>query len=253
LILLLGGTSETKGIALALAQTGAKVLASTATDNELDVGTHENIVRRRGRLTEEEMISLIKENGATMVVDSTHPFAVVAHETARSAAKKAGVRYIRFERPGSEYGSDAVVRAEDHESAARLAFSFGRPVLLTTGSRNLLPYVEESRRTGLLVIARVLPHAESLVACKNAGIPESSVITGRGPFTVEENLAVIKKFDIGVLVTKDSGQPGGVPEKIIAAERSSCRVVMVKRPDASASSVESIERLLEEIVKAVEI
>jgi precorrin-6A/cobalt-precorrin-6A reductase len=79
-------------------------------------------------------------------------------------------------------------------------------------------------------VARVLPHGESLEACRKAGIPADSVIAGRGPFSVEENREAIRRFSIGVLVTKDSGNAGGVREKLEAARLERCRVVIVRRP-----------------------
>ncbi|MBI3580790.1 MAG: precorrin-6A reductase [Nitrospinae bacterium] len=250
MILLLGGTSETREIALSLAGTGETVLVSTATDNELDVGVHENITRRVGRLDAEGMAELIRVKGVRLVVDATHPFAAEVQETARRAAETTGVRHIRFQRPASDHAADGVVYAEDHESAARAAFSYGGTVLLTTGSRTLLPYVKESARTGVPVIVRVLPHPESLEACRKAGIPDSSVITGRGPFSVGENFDVITNRGVAVLVTKDSGREGGVPEKIIAAKRASCRVVVIRRPDTQRSDVDNVQKLIEEISSA---
>jgi precorrin-6A/cobalt-precorrin-6A reductase len=126
-----------------------------------------------------------------------------------------------------------------------MAFSFSRPVLLTTGSRNLEPYVRESRRTGLTLAIRVLPHPASANACRAAGISEEFVIAGRGPFSVEENRAAIRRFGIGVLVTKDSGLPGGVQAKVEAAREEGCRLVVVARPvQSSQDTFDSIENLI---------
>ncbi|MBI5178109.1 MAG: precorrin-6A reductase [Nitrospinae bacterium] len=247
MILLLGGTSETKPIAIALAAAGYAVLVSTATDNALDVGDHPKITRRAGRLTQEGMVELVKENEVAIFIDATHPFAIVAHETAQKAASLAGIPYIRYQRPSTQYDSEGILYAESHEQAAASAFSFGKPVLLTTGSRNLLPYAEKSRASGSRVIARVLPHPESLDACKQAGLPSASVIAKRGPFSVDENLEVIRNFNIGVIVTKDSGSSGGVPEKLEAARMAGCRVVMVRKPDGSGTSFDSVPQLVAEV------
>ena len=122
-----------------------------------------------------------------------------------------------------------------------MAFSFAKPVLLTTGSNNLSPYVEQATRTGLLLVARVLPREDSISACLRAGLPRERIITGKGPFTVEANREHIRRFNIGVLVTKDSGAAGGVPEKLRAARLESCQVVVVQRrvegdtPEAAAA------------------
>jgi precorrin-6x reductase len=117
-----------------------------------------------------------------------------------------------------------------HGAAAGLAFSFGSPVLLATGSRNLTPYVLAARKAGLRVIARVLDNQESAQACRAAGLADDEVISGRGPFSVEENLKSVRAYGIGVLVTKDGGAAGGGPEKIEAARAADIPVVMIDRP-----------------------
>ena len=130
---------------------------------------------------------------------------------------------------------DAVCFAADHEEAAEMAFSFGSPVLLTTGSRHLVPYAEAARRTGVPYAARVLDTRESREACRAAGIPEGRIIAGRGPFSLEENLAAIRRFEIGVIVTKESGRIGGVDAKLAAARLTHCQVIVIRRPDGSSS------------------
>jgi precorrin-6A/cobalt-precorrin-6A reductase len=112
-----------------------------------------------------------------------------------------------------------------------MAFAEATAVLLTTGSRNLAPYVEAARGTGIPLVVRVLDFPESLEACRLAGIPEDRIITGRGPFSLEENLAVIRRFGIGVIVTKDSGRVGGVEAKIDAARLTHCKVIVIRRPE----------------------
>lgn len=124
--------------------------------------------------------------------------------------------------------------AVDHAEAAQIAFALGRPVLLTTGSRNLAPYAEAARRTGVPLAVRVLDTPESLAACREAGIPEEKIIAGRGPFTAEENIAALRRFGIGVIVTKESGKAGGLDAKLAAARRANCAVVVIRRPEPPA-------------------
>ncbi len=111
------------------------------------------------------------------------------------------------------------------------ACSFGEPVLLTTGSRNITPYALEAGRTGVLLVVRVLPHPKSIEGCRKAGVPDEHIVKGRGPFSVEDNRAVIHTSGIRTLVTKDSGVEGGFPAKIEAAQRENCRVIVVQRPE----------------------
>jgi precorrin-6A/cobalt-precorrin-6A reductase len=231
MILLLGGTKETASIAQSLAAAGYEVLVSTATDIPLEVGSDPNIRRRTGELKEGGMAKLIRDWGIEGIVDSTHPYAQSVRAMARKVAEQTAVPYLTLIRPSTLHEREGILWATDHEQAARLSFSFGQPVFLTIGSRNLAPYAQESRRVNIPWVVRVLSHVISFEACQSAGIPGENVLAGRGPFSVEKNRTVIRKYRIGTLVTKDSGAMGGVPEKLEAARLEGCRVIAVKRPD----------------------
>ncbi|MBI5637172.1 MAG: precorrin-6A reductase [Nitrospinae bacterium] len=248
MILLLGGTSETAGLATALAAAGWRTLVSTATDNALDVGNHPLIERRMGRMAKDAMAALARKRGVTVIVDATHPYAREAKGMIAAVAQDTGLPLISFLRAGNAYNYERIHYVKTHDEAAVTAFSFGKPVLLTTGSRNLAPYARERSKSGIRLVARVLPHPESAAACAAAGLADEEVITGRGPFTVEENIAVIRQYGIGTLVTKESGDAGGVPEKIEAARREGCHVVIVDRPEPSA---ENACGTVDEVVDAV--
>ncbi|MEW6114793.1 MAG: precorrin-6A reductase, partial [Thermodesulfobacteriota bacterium] len=201
MILLLGGTSETAALAETLASASLRVLVSTVTDLPLHIGSHPAIERVTGPLDEPGLEELVRKRGIKAIVDATHPYAVQAHETARRVADKLRVPYFKWTREATPYDADAVDVAIDHEHAAELAASYGRAVLLTTGSKHLRMYVESCHNRGVPLIVRVLPESESIQACRAAGIEPEHIVTGRGPFSVEENIAVLTKFDIGVLVT----------------------------------------------------
>ncbi|MHB9096215.1 MAG: precorrin-6A/cobalt-precorrin-6A reductase [Syntrophales bacterium] len=265
MILLIGGTSETAPLASGLDAAGYEVLVSTATAEPLAIGESPRISRRTGRLDEEGLAALGKERGIRAIVDAAHPYAVAAHAAAASAARRLGIPCLVFRRPetltpdsdrrpdalpsggaapppdesrpasaeagGREAPGSPVRFAADHIEAAAMAFAFGRPVLLTTGSRNLTPYAEAARRTGVPFAVRVLDTPESLAACRAAGIPDERIIAGRGPFSVEENLAAIRRFGIGAIVTKESGRAGGIDAKLAAADQANCQVIVLSRPE----------------------
>ncbi len=243
-ILLLGGTSDTAAIATALAAIGTEVLVSTATEASLDVGNHPAIERRCGRLDLEGMVELCRTGSVRLLVDATHPYAAEVRATAQRAAEQLSLPYLTYVRPPAlAEDEEGVFFAADHTQAAAMAFSFGLAVLLTTGSRNLAPYVSKAAATQTPLYARVLDEAESLDACHSAGIAKSNIIAARGPFSVEENRQHIRRFNAGVMVTKDSGQAGGMIEKLQAAQLEGCRLVVVRRPDAPAERFDDIEAL----------
>ena len=250
MILLMGGTSETSLIAVNLAYAGYRVLVSCATQIDLDTGSHPNIALRRGPLNADGLVSLIKARGVTLIVDAAHPYATGAHAAAREAARFVGVTYLAYIRPADAACEEAgIIYVGDHNEAAKRAFAENKPVLLTTGSRNLAPYAGEAKKTNIPLIVRVLPEPSSMEACQAAGISEESIIAARGPFSLEENRDAIRRFAVGVLVTKDSGVPGGVREKIEAARLEGCKVVVVKRPvTSSGPSFSDISLLLKHII-----
>jgi len=240
MILLLGGTADTKPLARRLADAGRRVLVSTATDIPLDVGGDAGIQRRCGPLDDEGLVELVRQHGIRIIVDATHPYAAAIRERARRIAAHVGVRYVTLVRPAVIAADEANVEfADDHAAAARRAFAHGRAVLLTTGSNNLAPYAAQAAAAGLPLVVRVLDHPDSLAACRRAGLADDQILAGRGPFTVEQNHRDLCRFGIGVLVTKDSGHAGGTREKLAAARLASCRVVVLRRlvaDDANAFS-----------------
>lgn len=231
MILLLGGTSETWSLANLLAREGYRVLVSQATDVPLEFPAHPDIECRCGPLDEQALADLVECRRIHTIVDAAHPYASAIHTAASRVAAVQGIRYLRYVRPAIiEAAGPGVQIVPDHPAAATAAFTQGRPVLLTTGSRNLDPYARQAHRTGVPLVARILDHPSSHAACQQAGIPPERILAGRGPFTIETNRRHIRQFDIGVLVTKDSGAAGGVEEKLHAAQAEGCHVIVIARP-----------------------
>lgn len=235
MILLLGGTSETALFATAAAERGYPVIVSTATRIPLEIGKHPAIRRRSGPLNEQGLSLLVRKKSIRAIIDVTHPYASLVSATAKNVAEQAGIPYLRWFRSQAVTDTNGIILAHSHSEAAEAAFAFGSAVLLTTGSKNLAPYVKQMQLTGITLIVRVLPYPESLEACQRVGIPLQWIIAGRGPFPMEENRALIRRFLIGVIVTKDSGSAGGTTAKLEAARLEGCRIVVVRRPEEATN------------------
>ncbi len=232
-ILLLGGTSDTAPLVSLLIDSNFNVLVSMATDNALDIPSNPKIERRAGPLDEDELASLIREKKIHALIDATHPYASEIRRLAPRVAERCGVSYLTFVRPSAldENHCEAHVHfVDDHEHAAHLARSFARPILLTTGSRNLTPYIDAVKNTDLPLYARVLPHQDSITACLKAGIAEQAILPGRGPFSIEENRAVIQQYAIGTVITKDGGKASGIQDKLAATQNEDCQLIVIRRP-----------------------
>jgi precorrin-6A/cobalt-precorrin-6A reductase len=243
-ILLLGGTTEALPIARALVAEGHPVLLSTATDLVPRGRFPEAVERVTGMLDEDQIAELISRRGVKALVDATHPYAAVVSENAWRACERKKIPYLAYERPPGVKDGPDIHRVRDHEEGAAVAFSFGRPVLLTIGIRNLLPYITEARRSDVKLVARVLDFPESLDACRKEGLGAGEIVCANGPFTALQNLSLLRGHGIGVLVTKDSGDAGGVGSKIAAAREAGCRVVVVDRPGRPGPGYETIPDLM---------
>ena len=118
-------------------------------------------------------------------------------------------------------------------------------VLAATGSKEIAAYTAIPGFAER-VYARVLPLESSVAQCRAAGLPDSHILAARGPFTLEENLAVLRRYAIRSMVTKDGGAAGGFPEKLEAARQSGVEVLLVRRPEEHGLSMEALCRQLEE-------
>jgi precorrin-6A/cobalt-precorrin-6A reductase len=235
-ILLLGGTSDARELAAELRGAGYDVLVSTASEYGARLAAPSGADVRGGPLDVEELDRLV--SGADAVVDATHPFAERISAAAASGCTRLGRPYLRVERPAGELPGE-VVRAADAAEAARIAAELasvsGGAVLLTVGSRTVDVYALAAREAGVRLIARVLPLPESLAACAAAGLEPRDVLAMQGPASSELDAALLRHLGAAVLVTKESGEAGGLGEKLRAVELAGATAVIVARPAEPAT------------------
>ena len=250
MILLLGGCAESPQLARMLVECGYSVLFSKMTNLPLSGEGGTGVTVRTGPLDLAGMTALIRDRKIQAVVDATHPYAERVSQTAQEASRAGGIPCFRFARAVTEGLKDAL-RVRTHAEAAKRAFSFGEPVLLTVGTRNIDVYADEWRRSRTPVFIRVLPVPESIEACRMAGFPEANILAAKGPFSVEANRATIQRYGIRVLVTKDGGAAGGMPEKREAARLENCRVVLIERPFSPDAGYVSMRDLVQALLAQV--
>lgn len=242
-ILLFGGTTEGRRLACDLVDRGWRVTVCVATD----VGARQypedlsGLDLHIGRLDFDEMTSLMGQ-GFSCVLDATHPYAVEVSRNVRSAAERVGLAYIRVIRPRVDFSGCLV--AQTVEEACREVPADGGCVLAATGNKEIADYtvIEDYRKR---VFARVLPDEASVESCRAIGLSDDHIITGTGPFSVADNESLMRAHDISYLITKESGQAGGFPEKLEAAHACGCTVIVVCRPQHEAGLLpeEALERI----------
>ncbi|ETP73710.1 precorrin-6x reductase [Lachnospiraceae bacterium JC7] len=102
-------------------------------------------------------------------------------------------------------------------------------ILITTGSKEIQEYTVIPDFSEYCYV-RALPTVDVLEKCTKLGFRRDRLILMQGPFGVDMNLAQLRYADAGFLVTKDSGEIGGFPEKCDAAIELGVRVLVIGRP-----------------------
>lgn len=80
MIFMLAGTSDARDLALALQSAGHAVTATVVTESAASSLADVGLPHLIGRLTAEEMASIILDQGYQLVVDASHPFAEEARK-----------------------------------------------------------------------------------------------------------------------------------------------------------------------------
>lgn len=242
-VLLFGGTTEGRQLAEAFAERGRNVvccIVSQVGAEQLPKG-NPYIHVRVGAL-EEQAIAQLAADGFAWVVDATHPYAVQVSANVRAAAGEAGVPYVRVVRPQMDTGGSTT--AASVAQACTMVPAGAGNVLAVTGSKEIDAYaaIDGFRKR---VFARVLPDERSMEACRAAGLPDDHIITGQGPFSVEQNVRVLREHGIRWMITKESGDAGGFPQKLTAAQECGCEVIVVRRPqDEDGLQLDQVVELL---------
>ena len=242
-VVIFSGTTEGRELSVETAALGMETLVCVATEYGKEVQTQEpGIQVHSGRLDVEGMTQVLA--GADLCVDATHPYAREASRNIREAAKEAGVPCHRLLRRESQLPPGCIL-VDSAADAARFLQGVEGNILLTTGAKELASFAPVGVHR---LYPRVLPAVESLEACEALGISRSNVIAMQGPFTQELNVALIRQFSIGWLVTKDGGAAGGFAEKVRAAQEAGAKLVVIRRPKEDGESFETILQLCKEMM-----
>ena len=157
-----------------------------------------------------------------VLVDATHPFAAAMSANAREAARLAGVLLLDAGRPPwAPQPGDRWTQVATMPAAAAAIGAEPRRVFLTIGRLQLAAFAAVAHH-------RYLVRSIDPVGADH-GLAQARFLTARGPFSIEDELALMREHGIEVLVTKNSGGKASAA-KIEAARRLGLPVVLVRPP-----------------------
>ena len=222
-LLILGGTAEAAALARDAVQafgTGLDVTTSLAGRLPATPALSGR-VRVGGFGGTAGLVGYLEEGRTDLLVDATHPFAVVISSHAADACAGTGVPRLVLSRPAwkPEPGDRWLDAADLEEAAARLP-GLARRVFLATGPRAVEAF---ARCSGVWFLVR----AFSPPTCR-LPLSDFEALVQRPPFTREGETALMTRWSINALVTKNSGGP--TDAKLAAARDLRLPVVMVQRP-----------------------
>lgn len=232
MILVLGGTLDSRELTDALLKKGKEVCYSSLTTIATDrIPDNPRLTKISGQLDGSTLRETLTIYNVSLCIDATHPYAREISENAIWACDALNVAYIRLERPSHiDEGEDILAYDTYEEVRDYLIGAMGksdRNILLTTGSRQLEVFEGLPKER---TYVRVLPTMGVLKKCENLGYKTRHIIAMQGPFSVKMNVATMEEFNIGFIVTKDSGDVGGVAEKVEAARKIDARILFIRRP-----------------------
>ncbi len=242
MIWIIGGTSDANIIAQKLTEKGCSVTLSAATSYGKKLADSLGFSVIEGKMNQEQMQEQFSK--ADYVIDASHPFAEEVSANAIAACQAVNAPYLRYERENKQFDYAQYYNTYD-ELIAALKQSTGN-IFLTIGSNNIHLFSDLKDR----IIARVLPVKDSIEKCEAAGIPVHQIIASKGIFQEETNLALYKEYEAKHLVTKDSGDAGGISSKVEVAYRNNMIIHILRRPQiAYPNKTNSIEDIINAIIK----
>lgn len=256
-IFLLGGTKDSTNIIKHLKKNyETHILTTTTTEYGAklarEAGSDDAIARP---LLKDEIVEILKRDNFDILIDATHPFAEHITQTSASIADELKIPYIRFERPTTNLenmDTSHIHYANSFDDAGKLIadeFVEGN-VLHFAGANTMADIVRHVPVERFY--PRILKVESSIEKCNALNINPDHIIPMTGAATLKENIDLIEKYDASVMITKESGEIGGVLEKIEAANEKDIAVIMIKRPEIEMLNKSDIVNDLNELDSKIE-
>jgi precorrin-6A/cobalt-precorrin-6A reductase len=220
-ILLLGGTTEASLMAQALRTARLDAIFSYAGRTASPVA--QPLQTRVGGFGGiEGMVTYLRDNAITHLIDCTHPFAAQISRNAIAACALTAIPLIALQRPEwRAVPGDSFTHVADIAQAVAALPEAPARVFLAIGKQNLGVFADQPQHHYLLRL--VDPPEEP------PPLPDCHVILARGPFDLAGDTLLLRQHAISHIVAKNAGG-SGARAKLDAARALGVPVIMINRP-----------------------
>lgn len=185
----------------------------------------------------EGLARFLAETGIEAVLDATHPFAAQISANAAAATGVHGTPLCTLVRPPwTAEANDRWHPATTIAEAAEMLGSEPRRVFLAVGRQGVGVF-RSAPRHAYVIRSIELPDAHALP-------PDTTLVQARGPFALDDEIALLTSQRIDVVVSKNAGG-AATYAKVDAARKLGLPVIMIERPaKAGRDFVESAEEAI---------
>ncbi|MDH8679706.1 precorrin-6A/cobalt-precorrin-6A reductase [Fusibacter bizertensis] len=214
MILVLGGTHEGAELCHWLMKKDISFKLSVATELGKQIYEAFGASCEVHRFTVESLKTYILDYTIDMLIDTTHPHAYEVKRVAHSAAKQAGIRYVKLERAmmashelvnWEEKLGDQLTSVKVMEEAVKKLIAAHREHYhyLITGTKYIELFYAHFPKS--CCFFRVMPSLYSMKVCTDLQVPIDHIIGIKAPCPSALNQALFKAFDITHFIFKESG------------------------------------------------
>ena len=172
------------------------------------------------------LTAYLTEHRTDAVIDATHPFAVQMSRNAAAACRSLKLPLAVLTRPAwHRQEGDRWTSAADMEAAVRALGERRRTVFLTVGGLQLAAFAAAPQHR---YIVRTIDPPDAIRT-----LSAHRLILARGPFGLDQEIALMRAENVEVLVTKNSGGTA-TGAKIAAARALGLEVIILERPPPEA-------------------
>jgi cobalt-precorrin-5B (C1)-methyltransferase len=226
MILVFGGTTEGKQVATLLDFLNEPYFYSTKTSVSLNI-KGQNI---SGALDEIDMVAFCTRQSVRLIIDAAHPFAVYLHNNIYKTSLICKIAVVRFER------KIAVIHGTPHvrlfssfpEMAEALQKSPFKKILSLTGVQTI-PFFKSLTKSKE-VFFRILNSEQSIQMARTFGIEDCYLIPEHLRPHEEQLAGLLKQIGAEVLLSKESGESGFFPSKVLLSQKFNLPLWVVIRP-----------------------